>query len=172
MASADWADRYLQLASFVSQWSKDPKAKVGAVLLDRNNWVVALGYNGFPKGVEDNIEKLKNEKDKNNMVVHAEQNALICAGPRADGGSIYVFKKPVCSRCAVLIIQAGIKKVVALKPDPENNKGEDGEPSDSHTSGIISVAMFREAGICLELIEEKEMNDKVNGWKEDWMKET
>ncbi len=48
-----WDRRYFKLAKRISFWSKDPKAKVGAVLLDINGWPVALGYNGFPKGVEE-----------------------------------------------------------------------------------------------------------------------
>ena len=57
-----WDYRYLRLAKYVSSWSKDPKAKVGAVLLNRRQWPIALGYNGFPVDVEDDIEKLNNQE--------------------------------------------------------------------------------------------------------------
>ncbi|PPQ35164.1 deoxycytidylate deaminase [Rhodoblastus acidophilus] len=137
-----WDRRYFGLAKQISRWSKDPKAKVGAVLLDRRGWPIALGYNGFPAGIEDDIEKLEDGKLKNQMVVHAEQNALLCSGTRARAGTIYVFGKPVCPRCAVLLIQAGVKRVVGIQPDPVANPD-----SDTHTQGIVSIDMFREANI-------------------------
>jgi dCMP deaminase len=112
------------------------------VLLNRRNWPIALGYNGFPAGVEDNIKKLRDANLKNKMVVHAEENALICAGKSARGGTIYVFGKPVCPRCAVSIIQTGIRRVVATKPDPKANP-----KSDTHKSGQISLKLFKEAGV-------------------------
>jgi dCMP deaminase len=137
-----WDRRYFGLAKRISVWSKDPKAKVGAVLLNRLGWPIALGYNGFPAGIEDDINKLEDGKLKNQMVVHAEQNVLLCAGPQAREGTVYVFGKPICPRCAVLLIQAGIKRVVGIQPDPIKNPG-----SDTHRGGKISLRMFREAGI-------------------------
>jgi dCMP deaminase len=137
-----WDKRYFGLAKLISTWSKDPKAKVGAVLLNRQNWPIALGYNGFPAGVEDDIDKLATTKLKNKMVVHAEQNVLLGAGTRARNGTIYVYGKPVCPRCAVLIIQAGIKRVAGIQPNPKKNP-----KSDTHRDGKISLKMFAEAGV-------------------------
>lgn len=137
-----WDRRYFLLAKRISFWSKDPKAKVGAVLLDKKGWPIALGYNGFPAGVEDNVEKLKDGKLKNEMIVHAEQNTLLCSGSRARRGALYVYGKPICPRCAVLIIQAGVARVLGIKPDPERNPG-----SHTHRTGKISLAMFEEAGV-------------------------
>ena len=138
----EWDKRYLSLAKTVSKWSKDPKAKVGAVLLNRQGWPIALGYNGFPASVEDDIDKLADSDLKNKMVVHAEQNALLCAGSRARHGTIYVYGKPVCPRCAVLLIQAGIDRVVGVSPDPKRNPD-----SDTHRDGVISLEMFKEAKV-------------------------
>ena len=143
-----WDDRYLVLAAHIADWSKDPKAKVGAVLLNSRGWPIALGYNGFPKGVEDDINKLKDGGLKNEMVVHAEQNALLCAGTESRDGSLYVFGKPVCPRCAALVIQAGVTRVIALQPEPRKNPG-----SDTHTRGIISLSMFKEAKVAFDPIE-------------------
>jgi len=139
---AKWDRRYFGLARRISYWSKDPKAKVGAVLLDRRGWPIALGYNGFPAGVEDDIEKLEDSELKNQMIVHAEQNALLCAGSGARGGTLYIFGKSVCPRCAVLIIQAGVKRVLGIQPAPHANPN-----SDTHKGGLISLAMFEEADI-------------------------
>ncbi|MDO0881007.1 deaminase [Xanthomonas campestris pv. campestris] len=83
------------------------------------------------------------DKDvKLELVVHAEVNAIIAAGVRAEGSTIYVWGKPICARCAGPIIQAGIKRVVALAP------GE----SESHwdKSGKTARDMFIEAGITVD----------------------
>lgn len=110
--------------------------------MDELTWPIALGYNGFPSGVADDAEKLADEKLKADMVVHAEQNALLCAGARARGGTLIVYGKPVCPRCAVLIIQAGIKRVIGVRPDPRANPD-----SDTHAKGHIALRMFKEARV-------------------------
>src|ERR1700674_2387101 len=128
-----WDRRYFGLAKRIATWSKDPKAKVGAVLLNRLGWPFALGYNGFPAGIEDDVERLENQKLKNDMVVHAEQNVLLFSGANARRGTLYVYGRPLCPRCAVLIVQAGIKRVVGIEPDPKANPD-----SDTHKSGLTS----------------------------------
>jgi dCMP deaminase len=137
-----WVRRYFSLAKRVSFWSKDPKAKVGAVLLNSEGWPIALGYNGFPAGVEDDVEKLDDGVLKNEMIVHAEQNVLLSSGVGARKGTLYVYGKPVCPRCAVLIIQAGVERVLGFQPDPKANPR-----SDTHKRGKISLEMFKEAGV-------------------------
>ena len=137
-----WDRRYFGLAKRIASWSKDPKAKVGAVLLKRLDWPIALGYNGFPAGIEDDVARLGDQKLKNAMVVHAEQNVLLFSGANARGGTLYVYGKPICPRCAVLIVQAGLKRVKGIQPDPTANPD-----SDTHTSGLTSLKMFREAGV-------------------------
>ncbi|QNB12737.1 deoxycytidylate deaminase [Paraburkholderia tropica] len=136
-----WDARFCDLAKFVSEWSKDPNAKVGAVVFAKRGGDVSIGYNGFPMGVEDSAERLADNDMKLELVVHAEQNALIAAGSRASGSTIYVWGKPVCARCAGSIIQAGVKRVVALSPEsvPESSKW--------HKTGKVAFDIFREAGV-------------------------
>ncbi len=138
-----WDQRFLELAEFVSRWSKDPNARVGAVITAQRRGAIALGYNGFPSGIEDRAELLQDKVIKLDMVVHAEQNALLIAGPRADAATMFVVGKPVCSRCAGLIIQAGITRVVA--PDPATTP----EGSSWRATGLLAATMLREAGIDL-----------------------
>ncbi|MCX8520243.1 MAG: deaminase, partial [Rhodoferax sp.] len=102
-----WDVRFCELAKFVSEWSKDPSAKVGAVVFSKRGGDVSIGYNGFPMGVEDSAERLEDQEMKLELVVHAEQNALIAAGSRSAGSTLYVWGKPICARCAGSIIQAG-----------------------------------------------------------------
>ncbi len=136
-----WDSRFCELAKFVSEWSKDPNAKVGAVVFSKRGGDISIGYNGFPMGVEDSAERLDDPAIKLELIVHAEQNALIAAGSRAQGGTIYVWGKPVCARCAGAIIQAGIKRVVALSPESV------GEDSKWYKTGKFSEQMFAEAGV-------------------------
>ena len=135
-----WDDRFIELANFIASWSKDPSTQVGAVIANSNTKrVISMGYNGFPAGVEDTAERLGTREIKYEMVVHAESNALLFAGPAAEGCTLYVTPLPPCARCAVLIIQAGISRVVC--PTPDKSK----EPW--RTQSQISETMFGEAGV-------------------------
>ena len=111
-----WDQRFCELAKFVSDWSKDPNAKVGAVLFSKRGGDITVGYNGFPIGVEDSADRLENKDMKLEMVVHAEVNAIVAAGLRAFGTTLYVWGKPICARCAGPIIQSGIKHRHSAKP--------------------------------------------------------
>ena len=111
--SDKWDRRYLAMAEYVAGWSKDPSTKVGAVVVDKTGYVVGVGYNGFPRGVVDAEERYNERETKYKFVVHAEVNALIAAGDRARGGTLYTWPFAPCSRCAGLVIQAGIIRCVA-----------------------------------------------------------
>jgi dCMP deaminase len=135
-----WDDRYLSLAWHISRWSKDPNAQIGAVIANLElGRVISLGFNGFPSNVEDSAERLTGE-EKLERVIHAEQNALLFAGRDARDCDLYVVGKPVCSRCAVLAIQSGIRRVISLRPDPNSD-------SKWHKSGLLAVDMFTEARV-------------------------
>lgn len=137
-----WDVRFCELARYIAEWSKDPNSKVGAVVFSKKGGNISIGYNGFPIGVEDSADRLTDKAVKLELVVHAEVNALIAAGGRTEGSTLYVWGKPICSRCAGPIIQAGVKRVVALAP------GE----TDSHwdNSGKTARDMFLEAGITVD----------------------
>ena len=136
-----WDVRFCELAQFVSKWSKDPNAQVGAVVFSKRGGDISIGYNGFPMGVEDSAERLEDKEIKLELIVHAEQNALIAAGSRTMGSTIYVWGKPVCARCAGSIIQAGVKRVVALSPKSIGSK------SAWYKTGKYAHDMFKEAGV-------------------------
>ena len=48
-----WHQRYLDLAKYISQWSKDPSKQIGAVVIGSAGQVLTQGYNGLPRGIED-----------------------------------------------------------------------------------------------------------------------
>lgn len=65
-----WDFRFLDLAKFISSWSKDPSTKVGAVITDWDNRIVSIGYNGFPKNVHDCPNMLEDRATKYLSLIH------------------------------------------------------------------------------------------------------
>ncbi len=137
----DWDQRFLDLAEHISQWSKDPRTKVGAVIVDGKKRVVSIGYNGFPRGVEDIPDRYNDRPTKHLFVAHAERNALDNSPMNVENCTLYVPLVP-CSECAKSIIQRGITRVVSYMPN------HDGEGFDWN----ITVAMFFEADVELFLL--------------------
>lgn len=136
-----WDQRFIDLAKFVSDWSKDPSTKVGAVLVRPDRTVAAIGFNGFARGVVDHHERYADRPTKYEMVVHAELNAILSAHENVDGYTLYVTPLPPCSQCAAAIIQQGIKRVViVMKKDLPANWAEKWK---------ISSTMFNEAGVAV-----------------------
>lgn len=115
-----WDKRFLDLATHVSEWSKDPSTKVGSVIVAPDKRIMSVGYNGFPRGVEDSEERLNDRPTKYAFVAHAERNALDNIDTSIRGCTMYVTLQP-CPECVKSIIQRGIKKVVyRFNPEREN----------------------------------------------------
>ena len=137
----NWNKYLMDMASFVSTASKDESTKVGAVIVAPDHSVRSTGYNGFPRGVRDTLEERNARPAKYLWTVHAEQNAICQAaksGTHLEGCTIYINGLPPCSRCASLIIQAGIKEVIYLSAEvPDRWKDE----------WKIAETMFLEAGV-------------------------
>lgn len=134
-----WDQRFLDLAAEVASWSKDPTTKVGAAIVRDDRTVASLGFNGLPRGVEDNDFRLGNREEKLAMTIHAELNAILSSHVPVRGLTLYATL-PCCDRCAAHIIQSGIRRVVTLSPDVAQAArwGESFERA---------VEMFREAGV-------------------------
>ena len=110
----DWEQRYLDLAKHISTWSKDPSRQIGAVVVGDSGQILSIGYNGFPRGINDD-ERLHDRETKYSLVVHAEMNAIYNAtlnGISLRDSTLYVWGLPVCSDCARGVIQVGITRVV------------------------------------------------------------
>jgi dCMP deaminase len=142
MNSTKWDERFIELAKLVGSWSKDPSTQVGAVIVDTNNRIVSIGFNGFPKGVKDTEERLLDKDKKYAIVVHAEANALMFANSSVEGCTLYTYPFQPCSRCAGLIIQSGIKRIVSIS---NNNKNWE-------ENFKLSRQLFKESGIILEYV--------------------
>ena len=144
MSTTKWDKRFLELAKLVGSWSKDPSTQVGAVIVDDDHVVVSLGYNGFPRGVEDSEERLFDREKKYDIIVHAEVNALAFATRPVKGCTLYTWPFEPCSRCAGLIIQSGIKRVVSVVQNDERWK----------KNFMIARQLFHESGITLEWLDD------------------
>ena len=112
--SDKWDIRFLELAKHISGWSKDPSTKVGCVVVGEDREIRSTGFNGFPRGISDDNDRLTDREKKYPLICHAEENAIMHAariGVSLKGSTAYVTWPP-CSRCARSLIQAGIKEVV------------------------------------------------------------
>lgn len=142
--SEKWDGRFLDLATFIAEWSKDPSTKVGAVLVRPDRTIASVGFNGFPRGVLDHVERYEDRSTKYEMVVHAEMNALLSSRESLEGYTLYVAPLPPCSQCAAAIIQRGIRRVVIAMP---------GELSPTWAQKwTISSTMFAEAGVEISIL--------------------
>lgn len=114
------------LAQHVATWSKDESTKVGAVVVNDRGTVLSMGYNGFARGVNDDLPERKERPLKYSYTPHAEANAIYNAaaeGVSLRGASIYVTLCP-CSGCANAIVQAGIVKAYAPKIDEGHERDQ------------------------------------------------
>lgn len=112
-----WDDRYLELAQLVASWSKDPSTQCGAVIVRPDRTVASVGFNGFPRGCDDSDELYADRPTKYSRVVHAEVNAVLhCRDPfPLEGYTLYTYPanlSPTCDRCATVVIQSGIDRIV------------------------------------------------------------
>jgi deoxycytidylate deaminase len=109
----NWHEYFIGLAHAVSMRSHDIQTQHGCVITDSSNRILGVGYNGFPKGVDDS--KLPNIRpDKYPWMIHAERNALSNCTIRPENGIAYVTGQ-CCNDCIMALHQEGIKKVYMRK---------------------------------------------------------
>lgn len=113
-----WHIRYLQLARLVSTWSKDPSTGVGAVIVRPDRTILSLGFNGFPRGMDDTPARLNNREEKYSRTIHAEINALLSAAAPLTGCTLYTWPLLPCDRCTVQFMQTGIARFIAPRMSP------------------------------------------------------
>jgi dCMP deaminase len=112
---------FYSMAVSAALMSKDPRTQVGACLVSPDRRSLTVGYNGFPPSVPDRHDVLNREAvfedgvlggyGKDDLVIHAELNALLNCPVRPEGWTLYVTHKP-CIHCAKHILAAGIARVV------------------------------------------------------------
>lgn len=145
--SDKWDQRFIDLAFHLSGWSKDPSTKVGCVVVGEDREIRSTGFNGFPRGISDDKERLTDRAKKYPLICHAEENAIMHAariGVSLKGNTAFVTWPP-CSRCARSLIQAGIREVVYPTPQEIPERWlEDFETSNG---------MLKEAGVLVRTVD-------------------
>lgn len=111
-----WDEYFMGVAKLSSKRSKDPNTQVGCCIVNQDKRIVAVGYNGMPRGCKDEEFPWANRQGalqdtKYAYVVHAELNAILNATTPLAGCSLYVTLFP-CNECMKAIIQSGIKEVI------------------------------------------------------------
>lgn len=105
----------MRMAHLIAERSKDPSTQAGAVVVSDNNVVFGMGYNGFPRGVENTAFSWERDGSfldtKYPYVCHSEENAIFNANNAVKDCKIYCTLFP-CNECAKAIIQNGIKEVI------------------------------------------------------------
>lgn len=149
-----WDECFMAMAMLIAQRSKDPSTQVGACIVNQDHIVMGLGYNGLPRGLNDDDYPWSN-KDGNftdtkyPYVVHAELNAILNSQQRLKDCIMYVTLFP-CNECSKAIIQSGITELIYF--------------SDKHAhkeSTIASKKMLIDAGIEIVEFENKKLSLKV-----------
>ena len=134
-----WDQYFMGIALLSSERSKDPNTRVGACIVNDDNKILSMGYNGAPTGFSDDVMPWAREganlDTKYPYVCHSELNAILNSGRPLKGTTIHVTLFP-CNECAKAIIQCVIKEVV-YKSDKYN--GTDGN--------IVSKKLFDKCGV-------------------------
>jgi dCMP deaminase len=143
----DWDARFMSLARHISLWSKDQSTKVGCVIVSSSREILAVGYNGFPRGIDDDLTERHQRPAKYVWTEHAERNAIFSAvrvGVSLHKAMMYLPWFP-CPDCARAIVQAGIETLVAVKPDTTDSRWGEGF--------VTSEGILRECGIAIRWFE-------------------
>lgn len=138
---ADWDKRFMDLAVQIGSWSKDRSTQVGCVVVGPDREIRTTGYNGFPRGTQDDVEDRHTRPAKYRWTEHAERNAIYNAariGIPLHGCRMYLPWFP-CMDCARAMVQSGIRTLVAMRPDLAHAQwGEDFR---------LALELFSESGV-------------------------
>lgn len=113
-----WDEYFMGVALLAAERSKDPSTRVGACIVDQDNKIISTGYNGAPRGYDDDTcmtwaREGKFLETKYAYVCHAELNAILNSPQPVRNCKIYVALFP-CNECAKAIIQSGIKEIIYM----------------------------------------------------------
>jgi len=115
MTKPTWDQYFISIAEAVATRSPDPKYKVGAVVVSKENRILGTGYNGFiSKFNEDDID-WSNRDTIRPYIIHAEMNAILHSKTNLNNATLYVTLSP-CKECIKLIAAAKITKIIYKHP--------------------------------------------------------
>ena len=150
----EWDKYFFKFCDITAEKSRDRSTKVGAVIVGPDNEIRSVGYNGFPRGINDDVDERYERPLKYKYTEHAERNAIYNAGRVGiplKGCRIYINSLPPCCDCARAIIQSGITDV---------NYIVDGEiPERWQADCDMSVGMLEEAGVVVRKFNRSDLHD-------------
>lgn len=133
-----WEEYFIGICELSAKRSKDPNTQVGSCIVDEHNRIIAIGYNGFPRGCSDDELPWGREglfyDTKYPYVVHAEANAILNRHILTGKTRIYTTLFP-CHECVKLIIQVGISEIIYVDNKYEN--------SDSNRASVRMLDMAK-----------------------------
>ncbi|WP_026389535.1 deoxycytidylate deaminase [[Acholeplasma] multilocale] len=153
-----WKPYFMTVATASAMRSKDPSTQVGAVVVNKLNQIISTGYNGFPRGVDDDSFPWDNAEGdwgdlKYPYVAHAELNAIVSARADLTDCDLYVTLFP-CNECTKIVLQSGIKKIYFMEDKYHDSK-----------ECVASRKMLDAAGVVYEQLPNLEINIQVTGQK-------
>ena len=145
----NWDIYFMEMALLVASRSRDRSTKVGCIIVGPDNEIRTTGYNGFPRGIDDENESRHERPEKYLWTEHAERNAIYNAariGTPLKGCRAYLAWFP-CMDCARALVQAGIVELIAYKPNLDDPKwgGEFARVSVLLTEANVSVRYMESA---------------------------
>ena len=148
-----WDEYFMGIAMLSAERSKDGHTQVGACIVDENNKILSLGYNGMPTGCDD--DKMPWEHTGENLntkymyVCHAELNAILNTRIPLRGAKLYVTLFP-CNECAKAIIQSGIREIVYLS---DKYSGEDDNTASKRMFDMVGIKyrQYKKTGRTVEI---------------------
>lgn len=114
-----WDEFFLGLAAYMATRSKDPSTQTGAVIVAPPNRIVSVGYNGFPARISDDPAVYADREQKYSKIIHCEMNAAKWAREPLDGYTLYTYPFMSCDRCFVHMLNEGITRFVAPRPNAD-----------------------------------------------------
>ena len=118
-----WNETWFNICKEFARRGSCLRLQTAAVIINERNRIIGAGYNGAPHGMPECISVGCLMEDNHcRRSIHSERNALLQAGEKAKGQTIYILHKP-CIQCTNDIIQAEIAKVYYLN-DYQSDKIE------------------------------------------------
>ena len=150
-----WEEYFMGLAILSAERSKDPNSQVGACIVNDENKIISVGYNGAPIGYDDDKDMIWDREGgfldtKYAYVCHSELNAILNSKTPVKGCRLYVTLFP-CNECAKAIIQAGIKELIYLSDKYDKTEGN-----------IVSKKLFDTCGVKYRKYESSGKEIKLN----------
>ena len=105
-----WEQYFIGMAKSVSRRSSDPSTQHGCVISSADHRVISVGYNGPLQGIDDS-QIPTTRPDKYFYYLHSEENCILFANKPLRGCYAFITGHP-CHRCARMLMQAGIVKIV------------------------------------------------------------